>query len=79
MSHQQNWLLVNKSYINYDNGNNKDNDSDNDVGGNNDDNNVKECSDLMIKMIMMITVITMMIRQWMLKLLDEYTWKVFRL
>ena len=35
---------------------------------------------MMIKMIvMMILLITMMIRQGMLKLLEAYTWKVFRI
>ena len=46
MSHEQNWFSVNKSYINYDNGYNKDNNSDNDCSGNNDDDNVKEYSDM---------------------------------
>ena len=32
---------------------------------------------MMVKMIMMIVVITTMIRQWMLKLLNIYTWRAF--
>ena len=43
-SHQENLFPVNKSYINYDNGDNKDNNRDDDGSGNNDDNNVKEYS-----------------------------------
>ena len=38
MSRQESWFPINQSSINYD----KDNNSDNDGCGNNDDNNVKE-------------------------------------
>ena len=46
MSHQQNSFPINKSYISYNNGDNNDNNSDNDGSGNNDENNVKEYSDM---------------------------------
>ena len=45
VSRQENWFPVNKSYINYDNGDNKHKNSDSDGDGNKDGNNVKEYSD----------------------------------